>query len=308
MKQKIFTVNSQKNSVKIYNNSPSKCLFFFSFFLVFFSSLLFCEPCNLDYKYPENSPLYFGNPSDATTEIENEQNFLLKKNGYTISYNNYLHIPNWVAWHLSKEDLGEISRSDKFVPDNSLPKEWYKVKKSDYQFPLYGFDRGHVCPSADRTSTQEQNQETFFMTNMIPQSPDCNRIVWKDLENFERELVYEGNELYIFAGGYGTGGIGKEGYYEKIIVSQKEDEQIVINIPEFCWKIILIISDGNDDINRIDNNTKIISVFIPNQQNIHKTGSWEQYECSVNYIEEITKFDFFELIPNDIEETIENNF
>ena len=272
--------------------------FFTFFFICYWISNSFAVPTTLDYGYAENNPLYFGNPSDATDdEITNECNFLLEKQGYTVSYNNNTLCPNWVAWHLTKDDLGESTRSDKFISDKSLPQKWYAVKKNDYQFPAYGFDRGHVCPSADRTSSNEMNQETFLMTNMIPQSPDCNRIVWKDLESYERELVMQGNELYIFAGGYGTGGIGNRGYFEKIIINPKNDndenKKYTLNVPEFCWKIILVLSNGNDDLNRIDENTKIICVSMPNQMGIQKTGSWEQFECSVNYIEEITHFDFF---------------
>ena len=285
--------------------------YFFTFFLICYGiSNSFAVPTTLDYGYAENNPLYFGNPSDATDdEITNECNFLLEKQGYTVSYNNNTLCPNWVAWHLTKDDLGESTRSDKFISDKSLPQKWYAVKKNDYQFPAYGFDRGHVCPSADRTSSNEMNQETFLMTNMIPQSPDCNRIVWKDLESYERELVMQGNELYIFAGGYGTGGIGNRGYLEKIIINPKNDndenKKYTLNVPEFCWKIILVLSNGNDDLNRIDENTKIICVSMPNQMGIQKTGSWEQFECSVNYIEEITHFDFLELLDDDLEEFLE---
>ena len=285
--------------------------YFFTFFLICYGiSNSFAVPTTLDYGYAENNPLYFGNPSDATDdEITNECNFLLEKQGYTVSYNNNTLCPNWVAWHLTKDDLGESTRSDKFISDKSLPQKWYAVKKNDYQFPAYGFDRGHVCPSADRTSSNEMNQETFLMTNMIPQSPDCNRIVWKDLESYERELAMQGNELYIFAGGYGTGGIGNRGYFEKIIINPKNDndenKKYTLNVPEFCWKIILVLSNGNDDLNRIDENTKIICVSMPNQMEIQKTGSWEQFECSVNYIEEITHFDFFELLDDDLEEFLE---
>lgn len=282
----------------------------FTILVIFEISHLFAIPTTLDYGYEENNPLYFGNPSDATDDkITKECNFLLEKKGYTVSYNNNTLCPNWVAWHLSKDDLGEATRSDKFVPDKTLPQNWYAVKKNDYQFPAYGFDRGHICPSADRTSSNEVNQETFLMTNMIPQSPDCNRIVWKDLEIYERELVLQGNELYIFAGGYGSGGIGNRGYFEKIIINPKNDndenKKYTLNVPEFCWKIILVLPEGDDDLNRIDENTKIICVCMPNQMGIQKTGSWEQFECSVNYIEEITHFDFFELLDDELEEFLE---
>ena len=255
--------------------------------------------------------MYFGNPSDAADdEVADEGNYLLNKQSFTVSYNNFLLCPNWVAWHLSKEDLGESGRSDKFVADKTLPANWYAVKKNDYQFSAYGFDRGHVCPSADRTSSELVNQETFLMTNMLPQSPDCNRIVWKDLESYERELVLQGNELYIFAGGYGSGGIGSRGYFEQIIINSKkegdEGKKLAVNVPEFCWKIILVMPEGENDLNRVDEETGIICVCIPNQMGIQKTGSWEQFLCSVDYIEEITHLDFFELLDDNLEEVLES--
>ncbi|WP_255412675.1 DNA/RNA non-specific endonuclease [Chitinophaga sp. S165] len=39
-------------------------------------------------------------------------------------------------------------------------------------------DRGHNCPSADRTSTTA-NSSTFLMTNMIPQAPQNNQQTWE---------------------------------------------------------------------------------------------------------------------------------
>jgi len=96
------------------------------------------------------------------------------------------------------------------VPENTfsvnLSSGFYAVKKSDYRFSIYGFDRGHVCPSADRTQNQDDNSATFLMTNMIPQSPNCNRNVWKNLESYERSLAFSGKELYITAGAYGCAG------------------------------------------------------------------------------------------------------
>ena len=112
--------------------------YFFTFFLICYGiSNSFAVPTTLDYGYAENNPLYFGNPSDANDdEITNECNFLLEKQGYTVSYNNNTLCPNWVAWHLTKDDLGESTRSDKFISDKSLPQKWYAVKKMTINFQL----------------------------------------------------------------------------------------------------------------------------------------------------------------------------
>lgn len=253
----------------------------------------------------ENSPLYFGNPSNATPLISDENNFLMEKSGFTISYNNSKLSPNWSAWHLSKENFGDADRADNFRADNELPENWYRVKKSDYQYNTFGFDRGHLCPSADRTSTQDENSETFLMTNMIAQSPNNNRGVWKELESYERNLVLEGNELYIIAGQAGSGGESKKGIFDSIPVETESGIQ-KINVPEYTWKIILVLEEGENDSKRVTENTKVIAVKIPNTQSCSEDQSWQDYMTTTDEIEELTSYDFLSPLPDEIENILES--
>ncbi len=261
-------------------------------------------------EYPENSALYFGNPSDAISDFEAEgalENFLMEKSQFTLSYNSSTLNPNWVAWHLCKEDLGDADRANNFRPDTSLPEGWYAVTKNDYKFPSYGFDRGHICPSADRTASKEDNSMTFLMTNMVPQTPDNNRIVWMALEKYEREVVLDGKEAYIIAGPYGAGGSSDKGYFEAIAIN-KNDVELSITVPAYTWKIILFLPEGDNDFERlVDGAFQILAVCIPNEKGCAQNGSWQQYVCSVDYIEELTGYDFFELLPDDLEEEIESS-
>jgi len=58
---------------------------------------------------------------------------------------------------------------------------------------------------------------TFFLTNVVPQSPNSNQRGWEKLEAYCRDLVLkEGHTLYIVCGGYGVGGEGKNGRAETI--------------------------------------------------------------------------------------------
>ena len=215
-------------------------------------------------------------------------------------------------WHLEKEDLGDAKRTDKFIPDDTLPDGWYKVRKEDYKFNAYGFDRGHVCPSADKTATTEDNQATFLMTNMIPQSPNCNRIVWMHLESYERELVEQGNELYIFAGPYGTGGSGSRGFFNEILITKKDGSEYKINVPSHSWKVMIILPESSDDISAITEDTMALAVCIPNTQECKyiegtdEPADWENYICSINDIEKMTGYDFFELLEDSLEEKLES--
>ena len=64
-------------------------------------------------------------------------------------------------------------------------------------------NRGHIAPSAERTCNEANNSATFLTSNMMPQVPELNRGVWGDLEEYCRELVEQGKELYISGGAGG---------------------------------------------------------------------------------------------------------
>jgi endonuclease G, mitochondrial len=240
--------------------------------------------------------LALGNPSNAVTNTSYSDNYLMVKNAYTLSYNKNKGIANWVSWHLSTAWKGPTDRQNDFRPDPNLPQKWYEVTPSDYA--RTGFDRGHLCPSDDRDGTLEDNQETFFMTNMTPQAPEHNRGIWKTLEDFGRTLTQQGNEVYIIAGTIGEGGTGTEGFAKTIGKNNN------ITVPASLWKIIVVLPIGQNDVLRINENTRIIAVNIPNDNSIG-TNSWKNYRVSVDELERLTGYDFLSNVSVEIQTVIE---
>ena len=59
---------------------------------------------------PSNLHLTFGNPSNATDDTAQKQNYLMIKNGYALSFNGVTGNPNWVSWHLDDSWRGSASR------------------------------------------------------------------------------------------------------------------------------------------------------------------------------------------------------
>jgi endonuclease G len=153
---------------------------------------------------PDEDPLLLGNPSNATADIANENNYLMVKPQYSLSYDRSEATPNWVAWRLDTVWVGSspVPRQDDFRPDTTLPAGWYQVTDQDYSNS--GYTRGHMCPSGDRTNTIPNNSATFLMTNMVPQTAANNTGPWEDLESYCRFLAGQGNELYIIAGPNGN--------------------------------------------------------------------------------------------------------
>jgi len=70
---------------------------------------------------PVSLHLTLGNPSGATTNARNRDNFLLVKPQFVLSYNNSRGAPNWVSWHLQDSDIGSVERGDDFHPEAALP-------------------------------------------------------------------------------------------------------------------------------------------------------------------------------------------
>ncbi|HEU4510364.1 MAG TPA: DNA/RNA non-specific endonuclease [Pyrinomonadaceae bacterium] len=230
--------------------------------------------------------LTMGNPSNAVTDVLQPNNYLMDKPQYSLSYSRDNGGPNWVSWHLDSSWLGSAPRQDDFRADTTLPAGWYRVQATDYSGS--GFDRGHMCPSADRTVTITANSSTFLMTNMIPQLPANNQGVWANLESYSRTLVSQGNELYIISGGHGLQHFIANGH---------------VAVPAQTWKVIIVLPVGNNDVSRVTTSTRTIAVVVPNSGSIN--SDWRTYRVSVDQVEAITGFDFFSNVSSGIQAVIE---
>jgi DNA/RNA endonuclease G (NUC1) len=244
---------------------------------------------NVSGTFPNEDPLLFGNPSNALPVVENENNYLMVKAAYSMSYNRGRNEANWVAWRLDSSWIGSANDGN-FAPDTTLPAGWYQVQPFDYTGS--GYDRGHTCPSGDRTNTQTINDQTFLMTNIMPQLPANNQGPWVDLEIYCRSLAQQGNELYIIAGGHGNIGT----------VGSTQQNRIVV--PAVTWKVVLVLPNGSGDLQRANKATRVFGVVMSNSS-ISQSAPWRNFRVTVDAVEYLTGFDFFSAIPKNTQEIIE---
>ncbi len=239
--------------------------------------------------------MLLGNPTGAVHSINSPDNYLVDHTYYVESYNRRTALPNWVSWHIDASDLGRADRIDDFRPDNSLPGGWFAADASNYKNT--GFDKGHNCPSGDRTASRDANSSTFLMNNIIPQAPNNNQRTWEHLESYCREQVKNGNEVYVIMGNYGTGGTGSKGYASSIAGGK-------INVPAHIWKVAVILSNGDNDLARINKNTKVIAIDTPNDNSL--SPDWMKYLTTVDKIETACKCNLLSALPEDLQQVLES--
>ena len=231
--------------------------------------------------------LAVGNPSNANTSDPN--NYLLVNNYFALSYNRDKANPNWVAWRISRAELGDLPRPnpDPFRPDDRIPKDWKRVTPSDYSGS--GFDKGHLCPSADRSASVDGMKATFLMSNMTPQTGDLNRGPWQKLEAYLRTLVTRGSDVYIISGVY-----GEKGKLKKKVI-----------IPANDWKVALVVPSGAPVPSAVNENTRVIAVDMPNVNGILR-ADWQMYRTTVRAIEQRTGYNLLSNLPQNVQEVLEN--
>lgn len=120
---------------------------------------------------------------------------VLDHGSFTVIYDSTLLIPTQADWVLSPKFLGKSSRepSWRFIEDDKIPMP--RANHRDYT--RSGYDRGHMCPAADRSASAELLRSTFIMTNVCPQTPALNRGAWKRLEDGCRKIAAAGHSLAI---------------------------------------------------------------------------------------------------------------
>jgi endonuclease G len=236
----------------------------------------------------EPSPnVRFGLPSPAKADPKQREDYLIERPQYALSYNAETRRANWVCWRLRKEDLGRAQRGP-FEPDPLLPRGFARVTTHVYDGS--GFDRGHMCPAQDRSRTQADMDATFYLTNVVPQSPASNQKGWERLEAYSRDLAQRGHVLYIACGPQGAGGTGKDGHKEEI-----GRGRVTVAVPAKVWKVILVIPREDAEPRK---NSRVIAIIMPNDQTVG--FDWSKYRVSVRQVEKLTGLKLFAALPEEL--------
>ncbi|HMI48608.1 MAG TPA: DNA/RNA non-specific endonuclease, partial [Gemmatimonadaceae bacterium] len=241
----------------------------------------------------------FGEPKDA----DPSDDFLIRRAQYTVSYNPGRGGANWVSWNLDASHIGDNGRCPGtcYSADTALSNAGLKAyTTADWVSNvnnITGYDRGHMAPSADWTSSEADNNTTFFLSNFLPQRADLNQGPWEVLEEALRDSVKAGTrEGYIIAGGIFTHGVGLGTLLDSGRVA----------IPDSTWKIAVFTPAGsglNAD-GTLPANSTVMVVNMPNVQGI-RGADWHTYLTTVAKIEQSTGYNFLALIAESVQCRVE---
>lgn len=203
---------------------------------------------------------------------------ILRRTGYTTSYNRDTRQPNWVAWHLTADHTtGPYKREGiKFHEDEDVP----EPRAVDWDYARSGYDRGHMCPSGDNKWSRKAQEESFLFTNICPQNSGLNRGDWNEMENQCRRWAKRLGDVYIVAGPIFYKGKPKTIGKNKVAV------------PDAFFKVVLAMKGTPKAIGFI-------------YKNVEGNRPKDAYVNSVDEVERITGIDFFPSLPDDVEQKVE---
>ena len=196
-------------------------------------------------------------------------------------WNNEYDNNEWVRLNMATYGF-----SDPFQPDPDLP-VGQRTELDEYKNS--GYQRGHICASADRLNSKEANEQTFYLSNIMPQSASLNNGIWSDMENKMRTWGKDDSfrkVLYVVKGGTIDADNNIRGYTDTGMV-----------IPKYFFMTALCEDNQGG--------YKAMAFWVEHTNQNEGGKALRNYVKNVRQLESLTGLDFFCNLPDDIEEEVE---
>ena len=273
-----------KNFKKLLFRRRKSCLFPLLLFLLIFSLCLFVP----DFGYNLRYWLYAGRDwllelvglSGGYDNLElgapegKEVDCIFDREGYAFGYSEIHEQPLWVIYKLTADELNgkRVGRTDDFRADPRV-----RTRSADPEdYKGTGYDRGHLAPAADMGWDKDVMSESFYMSNMSPQKPECNRGIWVELESQVRDFARREREVFIVTG--------------PVFYSGKPVKSIGVNnrvsVPHAYYKVVYDLTPP----------CKMIGFIIPNSGSTKKL---QDFAVTVSTVERETGLTFFSKLSAD---------
>jgi len=207
----------------------------------------------------------------------------------SINYHSSYNVSRYYA-----DNDGTLSATCQYPNDADLPVD-YRFAEDPYKYS--GYDHGHICPSADRQRATECNYQTFYITNMQPQTKVFNgsdkntpaeHSPWFRIEDRTRTWAGKFDTLYVCKGGV----IGNS---TKTIGSGSNK----IPVPSYFF-VALLGKKGST--------YKAIGFWMEHVGSYTEKKPLSNYAVNIDQLERLTDFDFFCNLPDETENAVEKSY
>lgn len=218
-------------------------------------------------------------------ELRNKKELVICHAGYSLSYNKNTNCPDWVAWELTEDKAYAVTakRTNDFRGDPDIP-PLNRVEGYDYKES--GYDRGHMCPAGDMKWSATAMSESFYMSNICPQTTELNQKWWEHLEKACRRWTSQEGKIYVCCGPI----------FNNKIPPKYIGNEVKVRVPDGFFKVVLSLNKGQE---------KAIGFIYKNN---YERQTMESTATTVDEVENITGFNFFPQLDKKLEDRIEGTF
>jgi len=229
---------------------------------------------------PVSTQLAFDSVSEELAiPAHSGSDIIVQHTGYTLSYNEEHEQPDWVAYLLTADKVfsAESDRADNFREDPAIPTG--SATLADYKGS--GYDRGHLIPAADQKWSAQAMDDSFYLSNMSPQTHSFNAGIWSKLESAVRTMAAQNQEICVV-----TGPVLTDGTYKTIGANK-------VSVPNYFYKVILDYYGAEK---------KAIGFILAQDDK----GNLSAFAVTVDDVEKLTGIDFFPLLDDAEERALES--
>lgn len=218
-----------------------------------------------------------------------------EKRNYTVFYDTEMMAPLWTAYPLNNSHMSS-GRINTWTFNPSISED-RQIQVCDGSYSIENYARGHMCPNGSRNNNETMQQQTFYVTNQVPQIHNgFNNGIWKNLESAVQVLA-KNEEIFV------TTGVsfhkGNETPQIQHISPAKHPEQQV-PIPPYFYKLVLRVKYVAASVTDAS-----CTAFWFEHKAYESGDNFDNYRKSVDQVEEWTGFDFFANLPDEIENIAE---
>jgi len=217
---------------------------------------------------------------------------------YSLEWDNDKIANRWTCYTMcSLNNQDNVTRNDNYQADNAV-----NVSPSNKYTESSTYSRGHLCPSADRLASSDQNNQTFYMTNMQPQYSAHNSGMWATLEGYVRSKWQPTNTedtLYVVKAAT-ISNVTLDGSSKTGTITTTTDSQgHTLLVPKYFYMAFLYYDKSAGSY-------QAFALWTEQKTSDNDSASTViSNRISIDELETRTGIDFFCNLPDDIEATVE---